>query len=68
MKATCILCNKIDEIDFDSLHAKNLRNRQEKLHMCHECGDRISKRTEERHATGNFKLYHHKKKKRQLIK
>ncbi|WLV25645.1 YlaI family protein [Aciduricibacillus chroicocephali] len=68
MKATCILCNKIDDIDFDSLQAKNLRNRQERLHMCEECRERISKRTEERLATGNFRLFHHKKKKRQLIK
>lgn len=67
MKAVCILCNETEEISFDSLQAKNLRNRQERLHMCSECNKRIEKRTNERHSTGNFNLFHHKKKKKQLI-
>jgi len=67
MKVKCVLCGEIEDIPFDSLQAKNLRNRHEKLHLCTNCRERIERRTNARHATGNFRLFHHKKKKRALI-
>jgi uncharacterized protein YlaI len=41
--------------------AKRLRNRPIHTYMCNECSERIEKRTKERIATGNFKLYESKK-------
>ncbi|WP_010530408.1 YlaI family protein [Lentibacillus jeotgali] len=67
MKVQCVLCDDVYEIEDDSLQAKRLRNRRIYMYLCSECYDRIDNKTKERHATGCFKLYDAKKKKKDLI-
>lgn len=57
MKVKCVICDKIEAIDTDSFQAKRLRNSPIHTFMCKECEERITRRTNERFATGNFKLY-----------
>jgi uncharacterized protein YlaI len=61
MKVQCVLCDKIDTIDDESLLAKRLRNRPIHTYMCPECYKRIEEKTKARLATGKFKLYRAKK-------
>ncbi|HEX6595268.1 MAG TPA: YlaI family protein [Bacillota bacterium] len=63
MHVQCVLCDKVDELDDHSLQAKTLRNRRLKMYLCQTCYERIGKKTKERHASGNFRLYRSKKKK-----
>ena len=37
------------------------------IHICMECSERIAERTMERHASGNFRLYRDKSRRR-LVK
>ncbi|MBN6889185.1 uncharacterized protein YlaI [Cytobacillus horneckiae] len=60
MKVQCVICDTIETIENDSLEAKRLRNRPIHTYMCEVCKDRITKRTNERAETGNFKLYRSK--------
>lgn len=61
MRVQCVMCDKIETIEDETLVAKRLRNRPIHTYMCNECFERIEKRTKERIATGNFKLYESKK-------
>lgn len=61
MRVKCSLCDKIQTIDDETLLAKRLRNRPIHTYMCEDCHERIARRTKERIATGNFKLYRDKK-------
>ena len=61
MQVKCVLCDNVEGIDDFSLEAKRLRNRKIILYLCKECQDRISEKTKQRHATGNFHLYEEKK-------
>ena len=63
MRVKCVICDKIENIDDDSFQAKRLRNRPMHTYMCQTCSTRITERTEERIATGNFHLYRSKKSK-----
>ncbi|NLP49445.1 YlaI family protein [Bacillus sp. RO1] len=60
MRVKCVICDKIESINDETLVAKRLRNRPIHTYMCDECNERIEKRTNERKATGNFKLYEQK--------
>ncbi|MDQ0272420.1 YlaI family protein [Cytobacillus purgationiresistens] len=60
MKVQCVICDKIESIDSDSPEAKRLRNRPIHTYMCKACDLRITERTNERAATGNFKLFRSK--------
>ncbi|MBU8906731.1 YlaI family protein [Desertibacillus haloalkaliphilus] len=61
MRVKCVICDQVNTIDdYDPL-AKKLRNRPIHTYMCPECHERIKQRTEERAATGNFRLYRSKK-------
>lgn len=62
MQVTCSLCDKVDTLDDESFQAKRLKNRQLQLYICDECYERIKRKTNERHATGKFKLYREKDK------
>ncbi|WP_081415762.1 YlaI family protein [Peribacillus kribbensis] len=62
MKVKCVLCEKIENLNSDTLLAKRLRNRPIHTYMCQDCYDRIELRTQERMSTGNFKLYRTPKK------
>ncbi|MBT2581818.1 YlaI family protein [Planococcus sp. ISL-109] len=57
MRVQCVICDKIEELEEDTLQAKRLRNRPIHTHMCQECNERIAKRTEERLATGAFHFF-----------
>lgn len=61
MRVQCVICEVIETIDNELPLAKKVRNRPIHTYMCQTCHDRITKRTEERKATGNFKLYESKK-------
>jgi uncharacterized protein YlaI len=57
MRVKCVLCDRIDAIDDESLLAKRLRNRPIHTYMCKECYDRIAEKTKARLATGKFRIY-----------
>jgi uncharacterized protein YlaI len=61
MRVQCVICDVIETIDNELPLAKKIRNRPIHTYMCQTCHDRITKRTEERKATGHFKLYESKK-------
>ncbi len=61
MRVKCVLCDKIEDIEDETLMAKRLRNRPIHTYMCIPCHERIEERTNERFATGNFRLYREKK-------
>lgn len=61
MRVQCVICDVIETIDNELPLAKKIRNRPIHTYMCQTCHDRITKRTEERKTTGNFKLYESKK-------
>lgn len=61
MKVKCVICDEIENLKDDSFQAKRLRNRPISTYMCESCSSRITARTEERIATGNFQLYRSKK-------
>lgn len=50
MKVKCIICEKLDDLDDDSIVAKRLRNRPIHTYMCDECHDRIAEKTNARMA------------------
>lgn len=60
MDVKCPICDRIDDIDYNSPLAKKLRNRRKHLYLCKECSERIAKNTEARHRSGDFKLYEEK--------
>jgi uncharacterized protein YlaI len=57
MRVKCVLCDRIDTIDDESLLAKRLRNRPIHTYMCKECYERIAEKTKARLATGKFRIY-----------
>jgi len=61
MRVKCVICDKIESLEDDSFQAKRLRNRPIYTYMCETCSTRITERTEQRIATGNFHLYRSKK-------
>ena len=63
MRVKCVLCDKIENINSDTLQAKRLRNRPIHTYMCDTCNERIADKTNNRIATGNFKLYRSRVKK-----
>ncbi|RSD28161.1 YlaI family protein [Mesobacillus subterraneus] len=63
MRVKCVLCDKIENINSDTLQAKRLRNRPIHTYMCDPCNERITEKTKDRIATGNFKLYRSRVKK-----
>lgn len=58
MQVQCILCDQVDNIDKNSLLAKRLLNRRIGTYLCTTCHHRIAEKTQKRHETGKFKLYH----------
>ncbi|GGH72205.1 hypothetical protein GCM10010978_08910 [Compostibacillus humi] len=61
MQVKCTICDRIDTLPDDSLHAKRLRNRRIYMYLCKSCYERIGTNTQKRHATGKFRLYQEKK-------
>ncbi|WML51875.1 YlaI family protein [Neobacillus sp. PS3-12] len=57
MRVKCVICDKIESINDESLLAKRLRNRPIHTYMCDACNNRISEKTKERISSGNFRLY-----------
>lgn len=57
MRVKCVICDKIETIEDESLVAKRLRNRPIHTYLCNECQTRITEKTNARIETGNFRLY-----------
>ncbi|MDF2909879.1 MAG: hypothetical protein K0Q56_760 [Sporolactobacillus laevolacticus] len=57
MQVKCALCEKICQLDDQSVIAKRLKNRPIHTYLCESCNKRISERTRARWATGNFALH-----------
>lgn len=60
MNVTCILCDRRVTLEKDSFRAKRMRNKQDFTFLCDACDGRITKKTKERLASGNFRLYRDK--------
>lgn len=56
MRVKCVICDKIENIENESVLAKRLRNRPIHTYTCQLCHDRITERTKERLATGKFRV------------
>lgn len=46
MRVKCVLCDKIESIENESLQAKRLRNRPIHTYMCRPCETRITEKTQ----------------------
>ena len=57
MRVKCVICDKIESIEDETLMAKRLRNRPIHTYMCNECSERITERTNDRKETVKFRLY-----------
>lgn len=57
MRVKCVICDKIESINDETLQAKQLRNRPIHTYMCNECHGRIAENTKKRLQTGNFRFY-----------
>lgn len=57
MRVKCVICDKIEIIDDESLLAKRLRNRPIHTFMCPACYERITEKTKARLASGKFRLF-----------
>jgi uncharacterized protein YlaI len=57
MRVKCVICDKIERIDDESLVAKRLRNRPIHTYMCTSCSSRIEEKTKARLATGKFRFF-----------
>lgn len=57
MKARCIVCEKIDILDNDSVEARRLKNHPIRTYMCTNCNDKITQKTNQRMKQGKYKLY-----------
>lgn len=62
MQVQCVICDKIETIDYNSYEAKRLLNKRTRFHLCKDCYDRIGQNTKKRHESGNFNLYNSNKK------
>ncbi|WP_088005807.1 YlaI family protein [Indiicoccus explosivorum] len=56
MRVKCVICDGVEELDGSSPEAKRLRNRPIHTYMCAPCHERITRRTNERIATGKFRF------------
>lgn len=52
MKVQCVICDKVEDIDADSVLGKKLRNHPLVTYMCLSCKERIAENTEKRRAEG----------------
>jgi uncharacterized protein YlaI len=56
MRVKCVICDKVESIETDSVLAKRLRNRPIHTFMCKECEERIAVRTKTRLDSGKFQF------------
>jgi len=54
LRVKCVICEEIGQLDDNAPLAKRLRNRPIHTYMCNQCNERISTKTIERIATGNY--------------
>lgn len=57
MRVKCVICDKVERIDDESIIAKRLRNRPIHTYLCDSCYSRITEKTKARIATGKFRFY-----------
>ncbi|HYK71876.1 MAG TPA: YlaI family protein [Pseudoneobacillus sp.] len=56
MRVKCVICDKVETIENESLVAKRLRNRPIHTFMCKDCEERIAERTKIRLDSGKFQF------------
>ncbi|MFD2443374.1 YlaI family protein [Bacillus sp. CGMCC 1.16607] len=56
MKVKCVICDKVESIENESLQAKRLRNRPIHTFMCKDCDERIAEKTKVRLDSGKFQF------------
>jgi uncharacterized protein YlaI len=56
MRVKCVICDKVESIENESLQAKRLRNRPIHTFMCKECDERIAEKTKVRVDSGKFQF------------
>ncbi|WP_088808687.1 MULTISPECIES: YlaI family protein [Listeria] len=54
MKATCILCDRIDDLDKREFKTKQLRNKPIRMYICPDCDHRVAIQTMARINSGKF--------------
>ncbi len=54
MKATCILCDRTDDLDRREFKTKQLRNKPIRMYICPDCDHRVAVRTMARINSGKF--------------
>ncbi|EUJ48411.1 YlaI family protein [Paenilisteria rocourtiae] len=57
MKAQCILCETIDELDDKKFKTKQLRNKPIRMYLCPNCEGRIADKTVARINSGKFEFH-----------
>ncbi|WP_239256446.1 YlaI family protein [Listeria ilorinensis] len=57
MKATCILCDQVDELDDRKFKTKQLRNKPIRMYLCDDCNHRIAVKTMTRINSGKFRFH-----------
>lgn len=62
MQVKCTICDKVEEIENNSPHAKRLRNRRKNIHLCTTCYDRIEENTKKDWQQENFAFIKKKRK------
>jgi uncharacterized protein YlaI len=56
MRVKCVICDRVETIENETLQAKRLRNRPIHTFMCKECDNRIAEQTKKRLASGKFQF------------
>lgn len=56
MRVKCVICDKVETIENESLQAKRLRNRPIHTFMCKDCDERIAEKTKIRLDSGKFQF------------
>lgn len=57
MRVKCVICDAINNLDDELPLTKKLRNHPIHTYMCPSCNERIAQKTEERIATGKFRIF-----------
>lgn len=68
MQVKCDLCERIDQIDANSLLAKRLLHQKVHSYLCEDCSNRIASKTHERYESGKFRLYCPKTNRLEVVK
>lgn len=54
MNVQCVICDKVNSYEDNSITAKRLKNRWIRTYLCPDCDERIRLNTEKRIQSGQF--------------